>query len=183
MSTHLWRSGWRNEVNISPELQKEPLIVFHFNCCYWVSGWQWMFFREEFKFFRWTRVNTKYDRYLNWSGRTRISDTLRRSWNVFFYAGSGLEDIFNLDNNFTTKRLKVVSEQSTSDCVRHHCLQMYSHCLRHSAINHELVPALVLSIIAKAINQTTKLSSQIYNLYFLFVFVLWWSLCDWSRVQ
>lgn len=36
-----------------------------------------------------TRVNTKYDRYLSWSGRTRTSDTLRRSRNVF-EAGSEL---------------------------------------------------------------------------------------------
>lgn len=68
---------------------------------------------------------------------------------------------------------------STSDCFRLHCLQISRHCLRHSAINHEL--ASQHSSLNHSAKPLTKQENCVrkFTIFILamFVFALWWRVC------
>lgn len=166
---------------VSPELQKEPLIVFHFN---WVFGMTMEVFISG--------RSLEQERTLNmidtWAGVEEhehliLYDVLKTcSKQVRNFKKSSIED-----NNFTSKRLKVGCFQAVH--VRLRSSPLFTNFPSLFATfryqSRTSVPALVSQSFCKAINQTRELRSQIYNFHSRCVCLraLAESLCDCSRVQ
>lgn len=134
------------------------------------------------------RVNTKNDRYLSLSGRTRTSDTFDVVETCF------LRNRFGTLRKSSIEITTLTTERSRTGCFQYVHVRLLSAPLftnfpsLFATVRYQSrtsVPALVSQSFCKAIKQTRELRSQIYNFHSRCVCLcaLVESLCDCSRVQ